>query len=201
MGLLPRLPAREVKPLASQFARKRKRKPNHLYRQAMLTKLFSVFLSSIAVAVMGAPRGYSTRRRSLGSSKGSMMMTMMKKKPSTKPRTASLSDPETLCLILETFDNLGRKENNPPAPGLNWDTLCDDFEPLAGILCPDAKDQKDICEHKHPELNPAVKEHYCGPLMDGLVGDRFEECRLYCINYVSNARGGCCEIECDDDDE
>jgi uncharacterized surface protein with fasciclin (FAS1) repeats len=105
---------------------------------------------------------------------------------------------ELTCKILETFDNLGRDENNiRQRDGLVWSTLCDDFNPLDTLLCPFPENVEAICSEKKPYENPAAKEWWCTPLY-GVIEDvdRRNDCIKYCTNYVSEARGGCCNIDC-----
>ncbi len=55
---------------------------------------------------------------------------------------------ELTCNMLETFDNMGRDENNLLGGGLAWDPLCDDFDPLDDYLCPQGEFLDDICSAK-----------------------------------------------------
>jgi len=108
-----------------------------------------------------------------------------------------------MCKLFESFDNLGRHENNDKSvPGLAWSTICDDLEGLDPVLCPTSDEADAICaDGKFPDLNPAVRKYYCEPLLEPLLSDNtptawYDDCLLYCTNFVSNARGGCCELEC-----
>jgi hypothetical protein len=107
---------------------------------------------------------------------------------------------ELMCKILETFDNLGRKQNARDGfPGLDWSPLCDDFEPLDGFLCPTEVAVVAICSAKKPYENPAVKKNWCHPLfrmIEDSDSDRYGDCMKFCTKYVSAARGGCCAIDC-----
>lgn len=112
----------------------------------------------------------------------------------------SVEDAEDLCTLFEVFDNNGRFENNDKSiPGFEWPDLCDDFRPFNDWLCPSVTAvQEGICSHRRPWLNPAVREHYCGPLLESLPpGPRRESCETWCTNYVSKDRGDCCDMECD----
>lgn len=111
---------------------------------------------------------------------------------------------EFLCLLFEVFDELGRHENNDKdIPGLDWSSICDDMEGLDPYLCPSNATVQNLCSQAgRPELNPAIKAYYCIPLLQEINStistERFEDCVLYCTNYVSPARGGCCEsVHCD----
>jgi hypothetical protein len=106
---------------------------------------------------------------------------------------------ELMCKILETFDNLGRKQNARDGfPGLDWSPLCDDFQPLDAFLCPTDDAVSLICSAKNPDKNPAVRENWCRPVFAFIDGDeRRGDCIKFCTNYVSNARGGCCDIGCE----
>ena len=106
---------------------------------------------------------------------------------------------EDLCTLWEVFDNMGRAENdNLTIPGFEWADLCDDFEPMNAWLCPSVDVVQDgICSHRRPWLNPAIREHYCAPLLETLpLGPRREACETWCTNYVSKDRGDCCDIQC-----
>ena len=108
-------------------------------------------------------------------------------------------DVEDLCTLWEVFDNMGRAENdNPAIPGFEWANLCDDFNPMNDWLCPsDDIVQDGICTHGRPWLNPAIRIHYCAPLMEALpAGPRRDACETWCTNYVSQDRGDCCNFEC-----
>jgi hypothetical protein len=103
---------------------------------------------------------------------------------------------EFTCKIFEVFDNMGRNENNPIEDGLNWDTLCDDFAPMDAFLCPYGEYVDAICLASKPLNNPAVKNNWCIPIF-GVIKDvgRRNDCIKFCTNYVSDARGGCCDID------
>jgi hypothetical protein len=105
---------------------------------------------------------------------------------------------ELMCKILETFDNLGRKQNARDGfPGLDWSPLCDDFQPLDEFLCPTEDAVAAICSAKNPDKNPAVQNNWCLPFFAFIDGDeRRGDCIKFCTNYVSTARGGCCDIDC-----
>jgi hypothetical protein len=105
---------------------------------------------------------------------------------------------EFMCKILETFDNLGRKQNARDGfPGLDWSPLCDDFQPLDEFLCPTEDAVAAICSAKNPDKNPAVKKNWCLPFFEVITGDeRRGDCVKFCTNYVSTDRGGCCDIDC-----
>jgi hypothetical protein len=105
---------------------------------------------------------------------------------------------DLLCKILETFDNLGRKQNARDSfPGLDWSPLCDDFQPLDEFLCPTEDAVAAICSAKNPDKNPAVQQNWCLPFFGIIAGDeRRGDCIKFCTNYVSTARGGCCDIDC-----
>jgi len=48
------------------------------------------------------------------------------------------------------------------------------------------------------ENNKAVKKRYCEPLFRDICDDEERDlCIRGCIQYVSEAQGGCCDIECD----
>jgi hypothetical protein len=98
------------------------------------------------------------------------------------------------CNILETFDNLGRNGNGHRP---EWSALCDGHNPSAAPLCPFPDNVAGICSEKKPYENPAAKEWWCMPLY-GVIEDvdRRNDCIKYCTNYVSEARGGCCNIDC-----
>jgi hypothetical protein len=105
----------------------------------------------------------------------------------------SSSSSELTCNILEAFDNMGRDENNAAGGGLDWSTLCDDFEPLEELLCPLAFDT--ICSENKPFGNPAAKKNWCTPIFADIGNAlRRAECIRFCTNYVSAARGDCCGI-------
>lgn len=104
--------------------------------------------------------------------------------------------PVILCDILQAFDKTGRDENDKTTP-LDWSSLCKDFEPVSSYLCPDQLSLTNICDHPHPQLNPAVKLNYCEPLF-AVIADATTQakCVRACINYVSQDEGGCCDIAC-----
>jgi hypothetical protein len=153
----------------------------------IISLYLALFLGTILVTTDAAPRGSD---KALG-----------------KPSLRHLNDydaeghaefAELTCNILETFDNLGRDENNiRQKDGLVWSPLCDDFNPLDPLLCPFPDNVAGICSEKKPYENPAAKEWWCMPLY-GVIEDvdRRNDCIKYCTNYVSEARGGCCNIDC-----
>ena len=111
----------------------------------------------------------------------------------------SAENVEDLCTLWEVFDNMGRAENNNPGIlGFEWTDLCDDFAPFNQWLCPsEYVVQQGICTHDRPWLNPAIRVHYCRPLLDSMPnGPRRDACETWCTNYVSQARGHCCDFEC-----
>jgi hypothetical protein len=103
---------------------------------------------------------------------------------------------ELTCNILETFDDLGRKENRLPGKGLVWDHLCDEFDPLDEYLCPFGDTVEAICSATFPLKNPAVKKNWCIPFFGPIEDEeRRNECIKFCTIYVSAARGDCCGID------
>mmetsp|Transcript_573 Transcript_573/g.1092 ORF Transcript_573/g.1092 Transcript_573/m.1092 type:complete len:233 (-) Transcript_573:28-726(-) len=101
-----------------------------------------------------------------------------------------------LCAMFETFDLNGRYENNDRTiPGFEWPTLCDDFEPLDPYLCPWDDVVDAICDRPHPDSNNAMRLGYCEPIASFIVdNDEYRDgCIKWCINYVSQNRGGCCD--------
>ena len=106
------------------------------------------------------------------------------------------ADAEAMCTSLETFDGLGRGENNRPAdagfPGLDW-SHCGG----GNNLCPTEDAVAAICSAKEPLENPAVKKNWCIPSF-AIIEDvgRRTDCVKWCTNYVSVARGDCCNIDC-----
>jgi hypothetical protein len=111
------------------------------------------------------------------------------------------SDAESTCNMLEVYDNMGHDENKMVrADGeIKWKRLCDDFQPVDHMLCPTADAVAAICAAKVPDLNPAVKNAWCIP-MYGMMEpvERSDECIKYCTNFISAAKGGCCDIDCGD---
>lgn len=103
-------------------------------------------------------------------------------------------DNEVVCDMLQAFERNGRDENQlGDMP--DWPPLCDDFESIDKYVCPSSFEQ--ICSHSRPHLNPAVRINYCEPLFAGMEDlDRRDECTHFCINFVSQDRGGCCDIQC-----
>ena len=120
----------------------------------------------------------------------------------TAAAATNLEDTEelvhALCDMWEVFNEMGRHENrdlNNP----HWSSLCDDFESLDKYLCPPRElVEEAICTHTRPYLDPAVRTRYCQPLTSYIVDhDSFrDKCVSWCTNYVSHARGNCCEIGC-----
>ena len=155
--------------------------------------------TSLTIAV-GALVSLGEARHLMGKM-GKMGQGMMKAKKAKKACQVEFKaeQVENLCTLWEVFDNMGRAENdNPAIPGFEWPDLCDDFEPMNAWLCPSSDVvQEGICSHRRPWLNPAIREHYCGPLMEALPpGSRSEACETWCTNYVSQDRGDCCDIQC-----
>jgi hypothetical protein len=110
----------------------------------------------------------------------------------------TVANHELSCNIYETFDNMGRDENNiRQRDGLVWEPLCDDFDPVDPYVCPPPSIVAQICAAKLPYESPAVRKAWCIPMMS-YFGDeeRRDDCIKYCTNYVSADRGGCCNIEC-----
>jgi hypothetical protein len=108
---------------------------------------------------------------------------------------------EAMCNTLEMFDGLGRGENNKPTadgfPGLDW-THCDGNNSPNEDLCPTEDAVTAICSAKNPLKNPAVKKNWCIPTFAIIDDDdRRADCVKWCTNYVSAARGDCCDISID----
>ena len=101
--------------------------------------------------------------------------------------------PHLSCHILYSQNNLRAKDG---FPGLTWSPLCDEFDPLDDFLCPTEDAVGAICSANKPYENPAVLKNYCIPTFSILESDRGDECIMFCANYVSAARGGCCDIDC-----
>jgi hypothetical protein len=122
-------------------------------------------------------------------------------KPLDDDDDANLPDAESTCNILEAFDNMGHDENKMVrADGqIKWKRLCDDFDSVDQMLCPTDDAVAAICAYQVPHNNPAVKHAWCIPVY-GMMEDteRSAQCIKYCTNYVSAAKGGCCDIDCGD---
>ena len=172
--------------------------------KTIATSLF--FFALGAEAVLNKPRKLMTKMNmtkvKAGQKAPELIVTSMKKKEkgtAGPPLKFSSENVEDLCTLWEVFDNMGRAENNNrEIPGFEWNLLCDDFVPLQNWLCP-SEDivEEGICSHRRPWLNPAIREHYCSPLVDLMPeGPRRESCETWCTNYVSQDRGDCCNIDC-----
>jgi hypothetical protein len=71
-----------------------------------------------------------------------------------------------MCKIFETFDNMGREENNDISiPGLSWSPLRDDFDPRDDFLCPTEDVVAAICSAQKLYENPAVQKSWCYTLL------------------------------------
>jgi hypothetical protein len=105
-----------------------------------------------------------------------------------------LTAAEVMCETLETFEGLGRGVNNiRNKDGLDW-SHCGGTEDL----CPTEDAVEAICLAKSPLLNPAVKKNWCIPTFASIGDeDRRTDCVKWCTNYVSAARGDCCDISSD----
>ncbi|CAB9499727.1 expressed unknown protein [Seminavis robusta] len=164
--------------------------------------------ASPSSGMMGASTMLSSSSRRLGMMGNNMMMTTTDSSsreggaeseeesneecPKTNKPTL---EPDTICNVLQVFDNMGRGENRDGA--LNWPRLCDDFESVDPYLCPSGSEIDAICSHINPQLNQATKIHYCSPLFDDLPdGAGKDKCVRICINYVSKNRGNCCGFDC-----
>jgi uncharacterized surface protein with fasciclin (FAS1) repeats len=150
-------------------------------------KLHFMSLALLAIATDAAPGGFKKDGES-----------------ASLHRSLELDDSEAavaaedMCKSLETFDNMGRGENNDNiVAGLSWIPLCDDFEPLNDSLCPTENAVAAICSAEKPYENPAVRKNWCHPLFELIEdSDRYDSCMTFCTNYVSAARGGCCDFRC-----
>jgi hypothetical protein len=104
---------------------------------------------------------------------------------------------ELFCQILETFDTMGRDGNGD---GLHWSALCDGYDAWDMVLCPPPESVEAICLENKPYNNRAVKTNWCIPLFGSIEDvDRSADCIKFCTNFVSEARGGCCNIDCGDE--
>ena len=169
------------------------------------TAIFLILLVSVATQV-GSAQSQNLKGKRIGTNSENnprKIQQAKKKKDDKKGKqqlNLSVEDAEDLCTLLEVFDNMGRYENNDKSiPGFEWRDLCDDFHPLNHWLCPsESIVQTGICNHPRPWLNPAIRLHYCAPLLESLpVGPRRDACETWCTNYVSQDRGDCCEIKCE----
>ncbi|CAB9499728.1 expressed unknown protein [Seminavis robusta] len=169
-----------------------------------LPKLICALLG-ITTVVVGMNDG-SVRGTSLASS--SVAIPSAERKLSECPQDKSLPatvtidgedllHPVALCDFLVAYNRLGRNEHNNVSSPLDWKMLCDDFEPLDQHLCPMGRHLEGICSHRKPHLNPSVRVNFCSPIFSLLTEEQGRsQCTRMCINYVSEARGGCCDIAC-----
>jgi len=106
-------------------------------------------------------------------------------------------DLETMCTMWQVFANTVRYNHVGPDRFAWWDA-CDEFEPFDEYLCPSESGVATICQDKCPDLNPAVNYTYCQPLLEELPEGQFKkDCIAHCVNYISKARGDCCEFQCE----
>lgn len=108
---------------------------------------------------------------------------------------------ETLCSIWQVFDNTVRFHQSSGSgrdlSGLDWTSMCDEFDAVDDLLCPSPEIVEKICQHANPDRNPAVNATYCQPLLEDMKdGAMKEKCILHCVSYVSKIRGDCCNFEC-----
>jgi hypothetical protein len=116
---------------------------------------------------------------------------------------SNFPDAESTCDMLEAFDNRRHDENKMEVTDGHgkWKVLCDGFRSMDHMFCPTDEAVTAICaEDKFPHHSPAVKNVWCIPMF-GMIKDteRRDDCIKYCTNYVSTARGGCCDVDCGDD--
>jgi hypothetical protein len=193
--------------------------------------LISLFLAGIllswqqemvSAAIRGERRNLKNNKGSDNKKKNKSSDEKKKKKKTPKGGVNGYLSAVDQCRILQAFNLLGRHENNDrDLPGLNWDTLCDDTESLDVFLCPHPDTvQNEICSHRRPYLNPAVKQYYCQPLAEELekaltkdntyfyseedyklgeeamIAKAVADCLRDCTNYVASPRGACCDLTC-----
>jgi hypothetical protein len=178
-----------------------------MYPSTFTTTAFFLLLGSAVVQARTGVRGEEAVERRLTKAFKTKKDLPPTLKAKSKGKSSSCEydafdqdDLEDICRLFQVFDNMGRDENNDPTiAGFEWFDLCDDFDPLDSWLCPsDTVVQEGICSHKRPRLNPAIRLHYCGPLLESLTDETLREsCETWCTNYVSQDRGDCCDIACE----
>ena len=104
---------------------------------------------------------------------------------------------EGLCVLWSLYDRVVRF-NRQSAAKTTWMEACDEFDVVDEYLCPDGPTVDVFCAGPlKPHLNPTVRWNYCAPLFTGLLNDtRRFQCVDYCVNYVSQDRGSCCDWTC-----
>jgi hypothetical protein len=110
------------------------------------------------------------------------------------------------CRIYEAFVKTVQVLNDPTVPGKPWGAACAVFDGLDGLLCPGADSVAEMCAASNPPTNPTIKNLYCKALFEELedVSNDVDtddvplkgDCVIYCVNYVSQNRGDCCNLNC-----
>jgi hypothetical protein len=109
------------------------------------------------------------------------------------------NDVETICNIWKVFDTSSHENHKDEAGVFDWQSVCNEFDPVDYIVCPSSDILEDICDRPDFDRNPAVNQTYCQPLVADLPDGEFKDaCVLHCVNYVSKFRGDCCAFECKD---
>mmetsp|Transcript_19618 Transcript_19618/g.42745 ORF Transcript_19618/g.42745 Transcript_19618/m.42745 type:complete len:223 (-) Transcript_19618:250-918(-) len=119
------------------------------------------------------------------------------KKSNKKSMTA-----EAKCAVFKAFVSAEREmPTGGPDRMLNLKdggVLCEAFDTVNPFVCPSSSRAAKICSEPRPEKNPAVKELYCEPMFrDMCDSEEREVCTRTCIQYVSQANGDCCGMECE----
>jgi hypothetical protein len=183
----------------------------HPSTMKLLSMSLALFLGTILVTTDAAPRGLNKDDNSV--SLGRFLMGMGNKDSGgkTDDKTGAEDDKtddcegldysffaESTCSMLESFENMGSDENRITVDGRqSWSQLCDDFEPINEFVCPTEDAVAAICSAKFPDENPAVQKNWCIPAFEMLEDEeRRDDCIKFCTDYVSAARGGCCDIDC-----
>mmetsp|Transcript_37043 Transcript_37043/g.81202 ORF Transcript_37043/g.81202 Transcript_37043/m.81202 type:complete len:113 (-) Transcript_37043:242-580(-) len=109
---------------------------------------------------------------------------------------------EAKCAVFKAFVSAEREmPTGGPDRMLNLKdggVLCEAFDTVNPFVCPSSSRAAKICSEPRPEKNPAVKELYCEPMFrDMCDSEEREVCTRTCIQYVSQANGDCCGMECE----
>ena len=105
-----------------------------------------------------------------------------------------------VCEVFTSYVSIAREFHRNADGSINWTNACLDADPQGEDICPSGFALQEICTLPlQTDLNPSVKIEYCEPLFGPFSNetDVFNDCVNGCVNYVSRARGDCCDFVCE----
>ena len=103
---------------------------------------------------------------------------------------------ELICGIFKEYRDLATAGSNDIVD------FCAPFQADSYLLCPNYYENTKICDGLASSLgvnvSQSIEKNYCIPLFDELYEnpDLMDKCVEYCVKYVSDEEGDCCDVEC-----